>query len=96
MILYSESSFWDVSTVHTKPFNESTGEATVPAHYTLSNVKMESKTVEISIGPIIGKVTTSSVCILIESAKDAYLAVSVMDQTTGRGYEMSRYFIWGS
>ena len=87
----SELSFWDVQLRDVVPFDEVTSRNAIPAQFTVCNIRSDVGDLDLSIGPVVGKITSSSVVVLLESAKNGYIAAVVYDQITSQSFETCKY-----
>ena len=60
-------SFWDITVFHPTHYNSDTKVLGKPAGFNLKNVSSKDPPLQLSIGPVIGKVTTSTAAVLVES-----------------------------
>lgn len=91
----SELSFWVLSSVNLVPFDAITQENAKPACYQLSNIRYDNPVLNISVGPIVSKVSHKSASVVVESVKDGYVTAIACDQITGSASEITRYFSGG-
>jgi len=83
----SRRSFWDV-VHHTAsppkaPTETTPGVAMGNAGFHVRIVSDQRQPVNVTIGPVIGRVTASSACVMLETAEDCHVELLCVDQVTG-------------
>jgi hypothetical protein len=90
----SRRCYWDITITPSTPPTRSEESTTgwisgFPAKIITKSVSDWRRRISVTVGPIIGKVTTTSACVLLETSEDGHLELLCIDQIMGIEYTCS-------